>query len=382
MKLRILSCAILGCMLAACGSSDNSDNNTPVPSQPAPSNPGNPNNPGTPGDGASDTVSEFYNYQFNLPNADAADMESKKLLLASHKNKITDGILYADDNSVVDTEYNIEENMVFPTYVTAKGVFPADRTRTAFGYKLEKVLENTTTQFKSRPVTIPENNISNHRHIEWYDLSGKALTERTNIAVVKMYEDAATRVLFNSDNTTAADRKYYNEFAANFIDLQKARTFPNGSKCFRLQAEHPEEEYIEFDPETKTDYRTLADWQAQTSVQELAKIILDDTMAGLKYKKAEYKDAAMQYYKYFGAIEYQGGIYNSAFSEHGEHIDHNDYVAQSRKVALDKLKENDASPLMIKWTEYTYDQLAFACDGYNVTAATVLNTAIKDATPR
>ena len=105
-------------------------------------------------------------------------------------------------------------------------------------------------------------------------------------------------------------------------------------------------------------------------------------MAGLKYKKAEYKDAAMQYYKYFGAIEYQGGIYNSAFSEHGEHIDHNDYVAQSRKVALDKLKENDASPLMIKWTEYTYDQLAFACDGYNVTAATVLNTAIKDATPR
>ena len=138
MKLRILSCAILGCMLAACGSSDNSDNNTPVPSQPAPSNPGNPNNPGTPGDGASDTVSEFYNYQFNLPNADAADMESKKLLLASHKNKITDGILYADDNSVVDTEYNIEENMVFPTYVTAKGVFPADLTRTAFGYKLEK----------------------------------------------------------------------------------------------------------------------------------------------------------------------------------------------------------------------------------------------------
>lgn len=190
MKLRILSCAIFSCMLAACGGgSDSSDNNEPVTSQPAPTN------PGTPGDGASDTISEFYNYQFNLPNIDGSEMESQKLLLASHKNKITHGILYADNNSAVDTEYDLEEDMVFSTYVTTKGVFPADRTRTALGYKLEKILENTTTQFKSRPVTIPENNISNHRHIAWYDLSGKALTERTNIAVVKMYDDPATRVL-------------------------------------------------------------------------------------------------------------------------------------------------------------------------------------------
>src|SRR5690606_27777229 len=225
--------------------------------------------------------------------------------------------------------------------------------------------------------------ISNHRHIEWYDLSGKALTERTNIAVVKMYEDAATRVLFNSDNTTAADRKYYNEFAANFIDLQKARTFPNGSKCFRLLAEHPEEEYIEFNPGEKTRYTTLAEWQAQSSVQEMAEAIIDGTMAGLKYKKAEYKDAAMQYYKYFGAIEYQGGIYSVDFSEHGEHIDHDDYIAQSRQAALDDLnKQEGVTSLMIKWTEYMYDQLASGCDGYNATAATVLNTAIKDATPR
>lgn len=57
-------------------------------------------------------------------------------------------------------------------------------------------------------------------------------------------------MFFNSDNTTA-ERKYYNEFATNFVDLQKARKFPNGSKCFRLLAEHPEEEYIEFDPEVK-----------------------------------------------------------------------------------------------------------------------------------
>ena len=382
MKLRILSCAILSCMLAACGGSDNSDNNTPAPSPPAPTNPSNPNNPGTPGDGASDTVSEFYNYQFNLPNAEAPEMESKKLLLASHKNKITDGILYADDNSAVDTEYDVEDDMVFPTYVTDKGVFPADQTRTSFGYKMEKVLENTTTEYKSRPVTIPENNISNHRHIAWYDLSGKALTERTNIAGVKMYEDTETRTLFNSDSATAADRKYYNAFATNFIDLQKARKFPNGSKCFRLLAEHPEEEYIEFNPVEKTRYTTLAEWQAQASVQEMAKTILDGTMAGLKYKKAEYKDAAMQYYKYFGAIEYQGGIYDSAFSEHGEHIDHDDYIAQSRQVALDRLKAEDASSLMIKWTEYSYDQLASACDGYNVAAANALNTAIKDATPR
>src|SRR5690606_16402846 len=151
-----------------------------------------------------------------------------------------------------------------------------DPTRTAFGSKLEKVLENTSTQFNTPPVTLSEPKISNHPHIEWYELSGKASTERTNTSVVRIYEDAASRVLFNSDNTTAADRKYYNEFAANFIDLQKARTFPNGSKCFRLQADHPEEEYNEFHPETETDYRTLADWQAQTSVQELAKIILDD----------------------------------------------------------------------------------------------------------
>lgn len=377
MKLRILSCAIFSCMLAACGGgSDSSDNNEPVTSQPAPTN------PGTPGDGASDTISEFYNYQFNLPNIDGSEMESQKLLLASHKNKITDGILYADDNSAVDTEYDLEEDMVFSTYVTTKGVFPADRTRTALGYKLEKILENTTTQFKSRPVTIPENNISNHRHIAWYDLSGKALTERTNIAVVKMYDDPATRVFFNSDNTTA-ERKYYNEFATNFVDLQKARKFPNGSKCFRLLAEHPEEEYIEFDPEVKTGFSTLAEWQAQQSVQEMAKTILDDTMANLKYKKAEYKDAAMQYYKYFGAIEYQGGIYSVDFSEHGEHIDHDDYIAQSRQAALDDLnKQEGVTSLMIKWTEYMYDQLASGCDGYNATAATVLNTAIKDATPR
>ncbi|MGE8538074.1 MAG: hypothetical protein ACN6NI_02220 [Acinetobacter sp.] len=376
MKLRILSCAILSCMLAACGGSDNSDNNGPVAGQPTPSN------PGTPGDDASSTVSEFYTYQFNLPNIDASEMESQKLLLASHKNKITDSILYADDNSAVDTEYDIDTDMVFPIYVTAQGVFPADRARTALGYKLEKVLENAPDKFTSRPVTIPENNISNHRHIQWYDLSGKALTERTNIAVVKMYDDTATRVFFNIDAATAPARKYYNEFATNFVGLQKARTFPAGSQCFRILAEHPEEEYIEFDPEIKTDYRTLAEWQAGEAIENLAKTILDGTMSNLKYKKAEYKDDALQYYKYFGAIEYQGGIYNSAFSEHGEHIDHADYIAQSRRVTLDRLIQEGADPLMIKWTGYNYDQLASACDGYNVTAATALNTAIKDATPR
>jgi len=138
-------------MLTACGGSD-SDNNEPVAGQPTPTNPGNPSNPGTPdnGDGTSDTISEFYTYQFNLPNIDASDMESEKLLLASHKNKITDGILYADDNRTVDTEYDLDEDMTFPIYVTEKGVFPADRARTALGYKLEKVLENTSEQFTSR----------------------------------------------------------------------------------------------------------------------------------------------------------------------------------------------------------------------------------------
>ena len=157
MKLRLLSCAVLSLMLTACGGSD-FDNNEPVAGQPTPTNPGNPSNPGTPdnGDGTSDTISEFYTYQFNLPNIDASDMESEKLLLASHKNKITDGILYADDNRAVDTEYDLDEDMTFPIYVTEKGVFPADRARTALGYKLEKVLENTSEQFTSRPVTIPK----------------------------------------------------------------------------------------------------------------------------------------------------------------------------------------------------------------------------------
>lgn len=382
MKLRLLSCAVLSLMLTACGGSD-SDNNEPVAGQPTPTNPGNPSNPRTPdnGDGTSDTISEFYTYQFNLPNIDASDMESEKLLLASHKNKITDGILYADNNRAVDTEYDLDEDMTFPIYVTEKGVFPADRARTALGYKLEKVLENTSEQFTSRPVTIPENNISNHRHLEWYDLSGKALTERTNIAVVKMYDDTETRVFFDTD-TTDAERKYYNQFATNFVGLQKARTFPNGSKCFRILAEHPEEDFIEFDPDIKTGYRTLAEWQTGESVQEMAKTILDGTMANLKFKKAEYKDDAQQYYKYFGAIEYQDEIYSSTFSEHGEHIDHADYIAQARKAALDNLREEGATPLMLKWTDYLYDHLASACDGYNVTAATALSTAIKDATPR
>lgn len=382
MKLRILSCAILSAMLAACGGSDSSDNSEPVTGQPVPTNPGNPTTPGTPGDDTSGTISEFYNYQFNLPTIDASEIESQKLLLASHKNTITDGILYADDNSAIDTEYPIEEDMVFPIYVTEQGIFPADRTLTTFGYKLEKVLENTSDRFTSRPVTIPENNISNHRHIEWYDLSGKALTERTNIAVVKMYDDTETRVFFNIDNTTAADRKYYNEFASNFVGLQKARTFPNGSQCFRILAEHPDEKYIEFDPDIKAGYRTLDEWQAGERIGDLAKEIVDESMSNLKYKKAEYKDEAMQYYKYFGAIEYQGEIYLSAFSEHGEHLDHADYIAQSKRVAVDNLKQEGASPLKIKWTEYNYDHLASACDGYNVTAATALNTAIKDATPR
>lgn len=121
MKLRLLSCAVLSLMLTACGGSD-SDNNEPVAGQPTPTNPGNPSNPGTPdnGDGTSDTISEFYTYQFNLPNIDASDMESEKLLLASHKNKITDGILYADDNRTVDTEYDLDEDMTFPIYVTEK----------------------------------------------------------------------------------------------------------------------------------------------------------------------------------------------------------------------------------------------------------------------
>lgn len=115
MKLRLLSCAVLSLMLTACGGSD-SDNNEPVAGQPTPTNPGTPDN----GDGTSDTISEFYTYQFNLPNIDASDMESEKLLLASHKNKITDGILYADDNRAVDTEYDLDEDMTFPIYVTEK----------------------------------------------------------------------------------------------------------------------------------------------------------------------------------------------------------------------------------------------------------------------
>lgn len=103
-----------------------------------------------------------------------------------------------------------------------------------------------------------------------------------------MYDDTETRVFFNTD-TTDAERKYYNQFATNFVGLQKARTFPNGSKCFRILAEHPEEEFIEFDPDIKTGYRTLAEWQTGESVQEMAKTILDGTMANLKFKKPNIK---------------------------------------------------------------------------------------------
>ena len=113
----------------------------------------------------------------------------------------------------------------------------------------------------------------------------------------------------------------------------------------------------------------------------MAKTILDGTMAGLKYKKQNIKMLPCNITNISVRSNIRG-IYDSAFSEHGEHIDHDDYIAQSRQVALDRLKAEDASSLMIKWTEYSYDQLASGCDGYNVAAANALNTAIKDATPR
>lgn len=399
MKFKVLSCAILSVMLSACNDSDKDDPppaNTPgTPTTPGtpvnpgtpttPTNPGTPTTPGkptTPGTGGG-ALSEFYTYTFNLPPLESSEYnEERYLLVDSAKNQIANGILYHDANPEVSTDYTFEESLYFSTYVTAKGVFQPDKQRvTNLGYKLERVLENTGTTFISAPATIPENDIRNVTTLEWHDLSGKKLTERTNIAMQKVLADNDLKGYFAADNTSNTNRQYYNQYVHNFVKLQNERSFPSGAKCFRIISDDPKTEYIEFDQDIEPGvnlYTSLSEWA--NNVSSMAKSIVDGSLYNLKYKKAEYKDNEPYHNKYFGAIEYNGKVYESSFSETLVYADVNAKFLKNVTALLES--QGPESAHLVKQVKYNFDGLNNNCDGYNTEAAKALNTAIKDAQPK
>jgi hypothetical protein len=398
MKLKVLSCAILSFMLTACNDSDNDDRpsnsqptnpsnpsnpSTPTdPSNPStPTNPSNPTTPTTPGTGGG-ALSEFYTYTFNLPPLESSEYnEERYLLVDSAKNQIANGILYHDDNPEVSTDYTFEESPYFGTYVTAKGVFQPDKQRvTNLGYKLERVLENTGTTFISAPATIPENDIRNVKTLEWHDLSGKKLTERTNIAMQKVLADSDLKGYFAADNTSNTNRQYYNQYVHNFVKLQNERSFPSGAKCFRIISDDPKTEYIEFNQDIEPDDTSLSEWANVYNVSSMVKSIVDGSLYNLKYKKAEYKDNEPYYKKYFGAIEYNGKVYESSFSETLVFADVNAKFLKNATALLES--QDPESAHLVKQLKYNFDGLNNNCDGYNTEAAKALNTAIKDAQPK
>ncbi|WP_347456737.1 hypothetical protein [Acinetobacter thermotolerans] len=383
MKFKVLSCAIFSCMLAACNDSDHDQPVVKNPNTPTtPSNPSTPSTPSTPGAGGN-TLSEFYTYTFNSPQLESNEYdEARNLLVDSAKKQIANGILYYDTNTEVSADYTLDDTVYFGTYVTAKGVFQPDKERvTNLGYKLERVIENTGTSFVSAPATIPENDIRNVTTLEWHDLSGKKLTERTNLAMQKIVADKDLKGYFSPDNKVNANRQYYNQYLQNFIKLQSERSFPSGAKCFRVISEDPKTEYIEFSQEIEPGVNlptSLAEWAESYST--LAKSIVDGRLANLNYKKAEYLDNQQYYKKYFGAIEYNGKVYESSFSEKLVYADANALFLKNTIAQLKSLGA-EGEPL-IKQVTYQIEGLNNNCDGYNVEAAKVLNAAIKDAQPK
>lgn len=383
MKFKVLSCAIFSCMLAACNDSDHDQPVVKNPNTPTtPSNPSTPSTPSTPGAGGN-TLSEFYTYTFNSPQLESNEYdEARNLLVDSAKNQIANGILYYDTNTEVSADYTLDDTVYFGTYVTAKGVFQPDKERvTNLGYKLERVIENTGTSFVSAPATIPENDIRNVTTLEWHDLSGKKLTERTNLAMQKIVADKDLKGYFSPDNKVNANRQYYNQYLQNFIKLQSERSFPSGAKCFRVISDDPKTEYIEFSQEIEPGVNlptSLAEWAESYST--LAKSIVDGRLANLNYKKAEYLDNQPYYKKYFGAIEYNGKVYESSFSEKLVYADANALFLKNTIAQLKSLGA-EGEPL-IKQVTYQIEGLNNNCDGYNVEAAKVLNAAIKDAQPK
>lgn len=370
MKSKVLTSALLSLMLAACNDSDHDnafDSNVPS----LPTEPSTGGGTGGGGNSNSDVLSEFYTYEFNQPYEYLDDID--QVVFAAQRNQISNGVIYLDDNKDIEAEVSVAQDMLFPHYVTHQGVYRSDRMRDKdLGFKLERIIENSPNQLITRPATLTENNIESVHILKWYDLSGKAMTERTNVALVKSLNDSVTKGLYESDAKTSAVRQHYNANVKKLVNLQQTRTFPSGAKCFQVISVQEKTPFIEFDPETISGYASLDAWQEQVSYW--AKNISKGTLANVEYRKAEV-DQEDSYFRYFGAIQFENKIYESSFSEDSTLDDMVQY--QERQIAM--AKKQQASAIFIRQLEFIRDEVRDSCEGYNVVAAKAVNALLTEA---
>lgn len=360
MKLKILSCAMLGLLLSACNDSNDQANRAAV----------------------GEKISEYYSFDFTTPSLEEYEGDTEHLVDYSYQYRLVNGILYVMDNPHLTTRYPMaEEDIEQRTYITNTGIFEQDHAPvTNLGFKDRVVLEQTADRWVTRPVTLPESDIRQVYKLKWYDLSGQKMTTRTNISMQKVLADDSLKHVLDPANATLTVRKNFNQYAQNFLKLQQERTFPKGAQCFQFESTTPEVDYITFTTDDESSQLSLDAWQKNILDEGYAKSMEDGQIYHFKYKKAEYSDEEPSFVRYLGAIEYQNKIMNVEFSEPLVYKDSEERFYK-RVLELIEKYEQDTSKEQLKL--FTYNRQGSAsiegCNGYNLLAAQAIEQALKDA---
>ena len=366
MKFKILSLAVMGILLSACNSSDDDAQSSP--------------------DISKEKVTEYYSFDFMVPGFQEYEDSTDHLLAYAEQYSLVNGIFYVKDNLNVSPKYpRLDDEEYAYTYVTDKGIFEQDtEIVTNLGAKDVVVLEQSVTQWVTRPATIPDSPIRDTYTLKWHDLSGQKMTSRTNLTMQKVSADSDLKDLIDPNKATTMVRQKYNQAAQTLLKLQQEKTFPQGAQCFQYVSLTPKVEYVLFDEGSKSTQPTLELWAKNVLEQSYAKAVTDGEIYNLKYKKAQYSDIEPSFVEYFGAIEYQNKIMNIELSQvqnfkEGEERFYKRVVDLILEAGSDRASQNQAK--LFAYSRQSSGALE-GCDGYNKVAAQAIEQIIQAAQPK
>lgn len=363
MKLKTITAVIMAMSLSAC--SDNNDQASAQPIQPA------------------EKISEYYTFNFNLPGINESDYDSEHLLLDSAYFQLVNGVLYKALNPNVEMKYTLEDSVYPSLYITAKGIFSSDESiDERLGVKDLILLKNEKEQWVTRPATVPESDIQDIKTLKWHDLSGKKMTERTNVAMVKWLADDELKTYLDPTTATLPGRKLFNQYATKLVQLQHERSFPQGAACFQLVSSEPTVDYIIFDTKYPYRFKSLEEW-ADYIKSDVAMPFIDGQLYNIPYKKAKYNAKHPFAGQYAVAIDYQNQILDASF------FDEKTNYAQTAETFINNviaLVREEGSATENDLTVFRYYREGqgelLGCDGYNSIAAEAIHQALKDAKPK
>lgn len=361
MKLKMLTAMVMAMFISGCNDSDDKQNTTPQPTE---------------------KISEYYSFEFSMPAIDESEYD-EYLMLESLHYQVVNGVLYKALNPHVEAEYTLEDSLYPSSYITAKGIFSSDESiDERLGAKHLILLKNEKEQWTTRPATVPESDIQDIETLKWHDLSAKKMTERTNVALVKWLADDELKTYLDPTTATLPGRKFFNQYASNFVQLQHERSFPQGAACFQFVSSEPTVDYIIFDTENPYRFKSLEEW-ADYIKPEVTMPFIDGQLYNIPYKKAKY-DAKYPFAgQYAIAVDYQNQILDASF------VDEKTNHAQVTETFINNVielvrEEGSMTENHLKVFRYYREGQGalLGCDGYNSIAAEAIHQALKDAKPK